>query len=208
MESYVEFELEDYHTFHERINRRIESFGAYRYLENKTKDDIKQFTHTDIVKIFNGLYSTQRPNVMDSLLELLNAYGGISYFKSIFILLKNKKQDIDVFHNEQKPHIQNFKRNNGNNKLVFGKNTISQIAHFSEPTIYAISNTKSQKVILKLLNKNVENNYYEFEQIANELCTSIQKKIEEVFQMEMELIFKRNKYIIVDDFIEFVYERI
>lgn len=79
IERYVEIELGDYHTFHDRINTRIERFGAYRYLENKNKDEIRQFTHTDIAKIFKGLYSTQRPNVMDSLLEILNVPGGVPF---------------------------------------------------------------------------------------------------------------------------------
>ena len=183
-----------------------EETGKYMIYWPKSKEDIRKFTEIDIARIFNGLYSTQRPNVMDSLLEILKAPGGVSFFKKIFNQLKDKKQDIDSFHNEQKSHIKEFKRNLGNNKLVFGKNTISQIAHFCEPTIYPISNTKSQNVIFELFDKTVDDNYREFEQIAIELCNLLQAKCEEVFQMKMDLIFKRERYIILDDFIEYVYD--
>lgn len=103
----------------------------------------------------------------------------------------------------EREQIKNYSKITGSWKLGFGKNTMSQIAHFCKPGKYPLSNTKSQASIYEFYSIDVSDNY--FTKIANLIVEQLRIHVEEKFNLDIELIFREHKYVLLDDFIEFVY---
>ena len=206
---YIDNQISSFEEFENQIITRIDNYGAYKYLYQKTSDVIKEYGIRDFQRLFTSLYSTQRLKVYNDLESILKLESGVRYFQGfINKILKRNYIDIDELHYEEREQVKNFSNLMGNGKLGFGKNTMSQIAHFCKPNKYALSNTKSQVAIHYFYQVDVENNYYEFCKYADIIVDKIRKCVEETFNISLELVFREYKYVILDDFVEFVYEKI
>lgn len=187
------------------IEKRRNEFGAYRLLENKSIEDVSKFNRGDIVKIINGLYSTQRPSIERDLLEILNynEVSGLKFYRGLINKIKRAKTPLDI--EQLHPNVKKDVRHYGF-KLQFGKGTLSQIAHFCEPDKYAIYNTKSKRVILEMFDENVDDNMLEFVKYSSEIVGCIKNELENRFvEFDLEYIHK-NRYILFDEFVEYVFD--
>lgn len=202
---FISERVNNYQDIEDIIETRRNEFGAYSLLENKSIEEVNKFKKLDIVRIINGLYSTQRPSVEKDLLEILdyNETSGLKFYKGLINRIKKAKTPLDIeqLHPKVKEDIKYY-----GYKLKFGKGTLSQIAHFCEPDKYAIYNTKSKRVILEIFNENVDNNMLEFVKYSNEIVGWIEHELEHKFiEFDLEYIHK-NRYIILDEFVEYVFE--
>lgn len=195
-----------------KIIRERLSLGAYKLLNNKGIEEIKKYTNEDFKELFDNLYSAQRKGVYNDLIDILNynKTSGLSFFKGIVnMIIKSKHMDIEQVYRDKRKDIDFYSRDIGR-KLKFGKGTISQIAHFCKPEKYPIYNTKSKEVISYIYKTNViENNLIEFTHYADELVGKIKMQIENRFKdKELNEYVAKYKYVLLDDFVEFAYERI
>lgn len=204
---YVHLYARDFEDLQQRILDRIDNYGAYKFLRNKSSEEIKGYGIKEFKLLFNSLYSTQRQKVYNDLEELLVSDSGLKYFQGfINRILKSNSLDIDQLYMDQREQIKHYSTLIGNGRLGFGKNTMSQIAHFCKPDQYPLSNTKSQVVILHLYGRDISDNYYDFHKYADLIVGNLRSAIEKSVNFEMELIFRNYKYVILDDFVEFVYD--
>ena len=196
-----------YEDIEEIVETRRNEFGAYMLLENKSVEEVSRFNKADIVKIINGLYSTQRPPVKIDLLEILdyNGISGLKFYRGLINKIKRAKIPLDI--EQLHPKIKKDVRYYGF-KLQFGKGTLSQIAHFCEPDKYAIYNTKSKRVILEIFNENVDDNMLEFVKYSSEIVGWLKSELENRFiEFDSDYIHK-NRYILLDEFVEYVFDSV
>lgn len=202
---FISERVNNYNDIVDIIETRRNEFGAYTLLENKSIEDVSRFNRLDILRIINGLYSTQRPSVERDLLKILdyNGISGLKFYRGLINRIKKAKipLDIEQLHPKVKEEVKYY-----GYKLKFGKGTLSQIAHFCEPDKYPIYNTKSKRVILEIFNENVDNNMLEFVKYSNEIVGWIEHELEYKFiECDLEYIH-HNRYIILDEFVEYVFE--
>ncbi|MCI3921072.1 hypothetical protein MO973_12580 [Paenibacillus sp. TRM 82003] len=204
---YVELHAQTFAQFQERVLTRVDQYGAYRFLRHKSPEEIVGYGRKEFQDIFRSLYSTQRLRVYNDLESILTTDSGCSYFRGfINRIIRRSFVDIDELHLGERAQIKNYSKLTGNWRLGFGKNTMSQIAHFCKPDKYPLSNTKSQAVIFEFFEMDVRDNYYEFTKQADVIVDRIRARVEEVLHMDLEIVFRDYKYVLLDDFIDYAYE--
>lgn len=204
IDDFVSERIECYEDIEDIIETRRLEYGAYRLLENKSVEEISKLNRMDIVRIINGLYSTQRPSVERDLLEILEyEVSGLKFYRGLINRIKksNKPLDLEQLHPKIKADVRSY-----GFKLKFGKGTLSQIAHFCEPDKYAIYNTKSKRVILEIFDENVDDNMLEFVKYSNEIVGWLMNELENRFEEFDSEYMRKKRYILLDEFVEYVFE--
>lgn len=204
IDDFISERIECYEDIEDIIETRRLEYGAYRLLENKSVEEVSKFNRIDIVRIINGLYSTQRPSVEKDLLEILDyEVSGLKFYRGLINRIKrsNKPLDLEQLHPKVKEDVRYY-----GFKLKFGKGTLSQIAHFCEPDKYAIYNTKSKRVILEIFDENVDDNMLEFVKYSNEIVGWLMNELENRFEEFDSEYIRKNRYILLDEFVGYVFE--
>lgn len=204
IDDFISERIECYEDIEDIIETRRLEYRAYRLLENKSVEEVSKFNRIDIVRIINGLYSTQRPSVEKDLLEILDyEVSGLKFYRGLINRIKrsNKPLDLEQLHPKVKEDVRYY-----GFKLKFGKGTLSQIAHFCEPDKYAIYNTKSKRVILEIFDENVDDNMLEFVKYSNEIVGWLMNELENRFEEFDSEYIRKNRYILLDEFVGYVFE--